>query len=352
MNARVLAWVAISLALLCSAVAVQARRAGDPPLLPPGLLSDTGLYLPDRPGVVDPRNHAFAPQYALWSDGLTKRRWVQLPSGTAIDASRNDAWRYPVGTRFWKEFSRDGRKVETRLLWKASSEGWIFATYAWNADGTDASLVPDDGAVSDVEVAPGRRHAIPSRTDCAACHGSPAHAGPLGFNLLQLSPDRDPLALHPQPPADDVLTLPSAVRLGLVAHLPARWMQSPPRIRTGSPLTRAALGYLAANCSMCHNGNGEITAAAPVLRYADLLEDGDAVARSFLEQPTRWQLPELPHGGTVLVRAAAPDQSALLARVRSRSPSSQMPPLGTLVRDQAAVDLLTRWIAMDLPRLR
>ncbi len=342
-------------ATLMSALAVTTRgdaTTQDVVRKAPQTLAETGLYADAGRLKIDPRHLAFSPQYPLWSDGAIKRRWLSLPPGAAIDASDPDAWSFPVGTRFWKEFSRDGRKVETRLLWKASSEGWVFATYAWNADGTDASLVPDDGALSDVEVAPGRRHAIPSRTDCAACHGSPANAGPLGFNLLQLSPDRDPLALHAQPPADDVLTLPSAVRLGIVAHLPARWMRSPPRIRTGSPLTRAALGYIAANCSMCHNGNGEITAAAPVVRYADLLEDGDAVARSFLERPTRWQLPGAADGRTVLVRPGAPDQSALLARVRSRSPSSQMPPLGTVVRDQTAVDLLTRWIATDLPRWR
>jgi hypothetical protein len=49
--------------------------------------------------------------------------------------------------------------------------------------------------------------------------------------------------------------------------------------------------------------------------------------------------------GSVLVSPGDPDLSAIVARMRSRSPSSQMPPLGTVVRDQAAVDAMTRWIA-------
>jgi cytochrome c553 len=346
-NARVAAQVGAAVGALCFAVVVQARHgatlAGDPLPLPQRL-SETGLYLPDRPSIVDPRNHGFAPQYPLWSDGLTKRRWVRIPPGNAVDARDDYAWDFPTGTRFWKEFSRGNRKVETRLLWKASSAGWVFASYAWNADGTDAVLVPDEGALTDVEVAPGRRHAIPSRTDCAACHGSSRAARPLGFNLLQLSPDRDPNALHAEPVAHRMLTLPRAVREGLIAGLSSRWLQTPPRIRTNNATTRTALGYLAANCSMCHNGNGEITAAAPVIRSRDLLEDGDAVAMSLPGQPTRWQLPGSPDGSTVLVQAGSPERSAMLARMRSRAPSTQMPPLGTVVRDQAAVELMERWI--------
>ena len=52
----------------------------------PGLLSETGLYIEGRVGEIDPRNRPFSPQYPLWSDGLRKRRWIQLPEGTAIDA--------------------------------------------------------------------------------------------------------------------------------------------------------------------------------------------------------------------------------------------------------------------------
>ncbi|MEZ5289257.1 MAG: hypothetical protein R2712_31545 [Vicinamibacterales bacterium] len=35
---------------------------------------------------------------------------------------------------------------------------------------------------------------------------------------------------------------------------------------------------------------------------------------------------------------------ALLRRMRSRAPATQMPPLGTVVRDQDAIALVTRWL--------
>jgi hypothetical protein len=42
--------------------------------------------------------------------------------------------------------------------------------------------------------------------------------------------------------------------------------------------------------------------------------------------------------------------SAMLVRMRSRRPSSQMPPLGSALRDDTAIDVITRWIATELPR--
>jgi hypothetical protein len=61
-------------------------------------------------------------------------------------------------------------------------------------------------------------------------------------------------------------------------------------------------------------------------------------------QATRWQAPGRLDG-TMLIDPGSPDSSALLLRMRSRRPSSQMPPLGTVVQDQQAVEAIGRWIA-------
>jgi hypothetical protein len=330
----------------CGALVLQAgapaRAAARPAGDLPERLADTGLYHPDHPGEIDPRNRVFTPQYTLWTDALTKRRWVYLPRGAAIDAADEHDWQFPAGTKFWKEFSHKGRKVETRLLWKGADAGWRFASYAWNDEGTDAVLAPAEGVSGVVEVAPGKWHAIPSRNDCTACHGT-TRIGPLAFNALQLSTDRDPLALHAEPLAPGMLTLRDLLAEQRIAPPPPAHRDDP-RIATTSPETRAALGYLAVNCGSCHDGRGDIAVAAPTLRLADLLTDGDAVARGLIGQPTRWQIPGLPEGATTLLHPGAPERSALLRRMMSRSPSSQMPPLGTVLRDEQAVEALARWI--------
>ena len=307
----------------------------------PRRLSDTGLYAPGAVGVIAEGVRPFSPQYPLWTDGATKRRWVYLPAGATIGAADPASWDLPVGTRFWKEFAFDGRPVETRLIWRTSRDRWIYATYLWNEDGTDAHLVPEEGAPAVAEIAPNRWHAVPSVSDCGACHGT-QRPGPLGFNALQLSPDRDPHAIHGEPLEPGMVTLATLAAEERLRDAPS-W-QTPPRIRTSDPATRAVLGYLLANCGTCHDGRGEIAALGPTLRVEDLLTDGDAAARALIGQTTRWQVPGVQDGDSVLIDLAAPERSALLVRMRSRSPSSQMPPLGTVLRDAAAVERVSAWV--------
>ncbi len=93
--------------------------------------------------------------------------------GASIDASRVDAWEFPAGTKVWKEFSY-GRAIETRLIERVADGSWRFATYVWNADGTDAVLAPEGGVVVAASDAPGGRYAVPGRsasprTRAAAC---------------------------------------------------------------------------------------------------------------------------------------------------------------------------------------
>ena len=329
----------------------------------PPRLSDTGLYVEGSPSprgpasadqgshglVINPANRAFSPQYPLWTDGATKKRWVYLPHGAAIDARDAAEWQFPAGTRFWKEFSFDGRKVETRFLWRTSTGTWVFATYIWNEEQTDAVLAPERGVRADIEVAPGRRHEIPGATDCQACHGA-KRPGPLGFNALQLSTDRDPDAIHGEPLAPgmiDLATLVNERRLEPARH---ELVANPPRIPASSPATRAVLGYFAANCGSCHNRSGETSFTGPSLKHGDLLDDGDAVARSLAGFKTSWQVPGQPEGASLMINPAIPDASAMLVRMRSRRPSSQMPPLGTVLRDEKAIAAIEKWIATDLRR--
>ena len=133
----------------------------------PERLSETGLYLQGTL-TVDPRNRPYSPQYPLWTDGAVKSRWIRLAAGARIDARTTDAWTFPVGTIFWKEFTFAGRKVETRMLRRSSADRWSYASYVWNDAQTDALLAPEQGVPAVAEVAPGKRHDVPTREDCRA----------------------------------------------------------------------------------------------------------------------------------------------------------------------------------------
>ena len=343
-----LASTALMAVLIVGVVSRNALRAADSnatnEVQLPLRLTDTGLYASDRAGVIADGVRPFLPQYPLWSDGLTKHRWVALPHGGVIDARSELAWDFPVGTKFWKEFSLSGRKIETRLLWKTSPSHWEAASYVWNEAGTDATLAPLDGVPAVAEIASGRWHSIPSRTDCSACHGT-TRSGPLGFNALQLSTDRDPNAIHGQPLTSGMLTLRALVEDGLITPAPSHFITSPPRIRTDNAATRSVLGYLAANCAICHNGEPDGAPSGPTLSLRDLLEDADAAAQKLFDHPSAWQVPGVAEGHSVVIHPGSAESSALFVRLRSRAPSSQMPPLGTVVRDDQAVDAINRWIS-------
>jgi hypothetical protein len=82
-------------------------------------------------------------------------------------------------------------------------------------------------------------------------------------------------------------------------------------------------------------------------RHSDI-RDGDAVAAALLGYATTWQVPGQPEGASRMLNAADPDASAILVRMRSRRPSSQMPPLGTVLRDDQAIAAVSKWLATDL----
>ncbi|HEX5044586.1 MAG TPA: hypothetical protein VFV75_16905 [Candidatus Polarisedimenticolaceae bacterium] len=334
--------VLLAFALLAVPFGLRLRAEGT--ARPPELLSQTGLY--DASGAIAPGNLPFLPQYPLWSDGAAKARWIRLPEGSKIDVSDVDLWRFPEGTKLWKEFSFNGRKVETRMLWKTGGD-WVFAAYVWDAAQSEARLAPAEGIAGVVEIAPGKRHSIPAIADCAACHRS-SPATVLGFNALQLSDDRDPLAPHAEPLKAEDLTLRSLLDADLLEPARPELAIHPPRVRESDPVARAAVGYLSANCGGCHNGTG------PLARLGmNLLHDVSGEPTS--PEPARvtavdvagaFLVPGHPEESR-RVAPGAPERSTLLYRMKSRRPSSQMPPLGTVVRDDQAVQLVQRWIEGD-----
>jgi hypothetical protein len=326
----------LAAALAANAHSQEAAAAG----ALPQRLSDTGLYRAGSTTEIHAGNLPFSPQYPLWSDGAAKRRWLYLPPGKFIDASRPDAWDFPAGTKLWKEFSH-GRRVETRLIERLDDGTWRFAAYVWNEAGTDAALAPAAGipglAVND---APRGRYAIPAEPDCRTCHEGAA-VPVLGVSALQLSPDRDALAPHAEPRKAGDVDLYDLVARGLLRNLPREMLESPPRIAAATPPARASLGYLHGNCGHCHNDNGSPPPVDLVLAQSAAAKG--EVMRSLLGARSRYRAPGT-RAAAAVIELGRPEASVLTVRMRSRSPLTQMPPLGTQEPDHQALELIERWI--------
>lgn len=301
--------------------------------LPP-TLRDTGLY--DADGRIATGLIEFSPQYPLWSDGARKRRWIQLPAGTFIDAANPDAWEFPRGTKLWKEFAH-GAAVETRYIERGADGAWRYGSYVWDVQGREAQLAPAAGIRAfAARRAPGGVYDIPAENDCRACHeGAPVPV--LGFSALQLSPDRDPLAPHAEDALEDLRTL--AAR-GVLRNLPPALLADPPRIAADAR-ERAALGYLHGNCGHCHNDDGPL--AVFELNFSQRVNAAPGAAlRSFMNVPSQLGAVGAPVGTPRLARGSF-SGSAIAARLRSRDPLQQMPPLGATQVDAEALALLAEW---------
>lgn len=200
----------------------------------PSLLSQTGLFAEIATNRIADDALPYAPRTALWSDGAEKRRWLRLPAGASIDSSDMDGWRFPVGTQLFKEFTRDGVRVETRLLQRVGTDDadWAAVAYIWNADGSDAVATP-----AGMQNARGTQHDVPPASDCMGCHAGTA-SRVLGVSAVQL----------PEHGEGGAVGMEELVAKGRLTRPPTQAIHLP-----GNALQQQALGYLQANCSHCHN---------------------------------------------------------------------------------------------------
>ena len=134
---------------------------------PPSTLECAGLYADFASKTLSRNAQAYAPAVPLWSDGATKERWIELPTGQKIDASDPNEWTFPIGTKLFKQFTYQGKRVETRMFQKTAANYWVHATYAWSADET-ATTISYGGTVP-VD-ADGGTWVIPTADDCDSCH--------------------------------------------------------------------------------------------------------------------------------------------------------------------------------------
>lgn len=287
-------------------------------------LSDTGLYCDIIRGRVDRLARFYLPEIPLWSDGAGKVRYVRLPPDTTIDSSDMDNWIFPVGTKAWKEFSMNGKKVETRLLEKRQDNTWLMISFQWNEGQTDAFPVPE-GVVN----ANGTNLDIPPVAECIECHSSVADALN-GVSALMLA-RASPLGT----------TLVDLVLQRRLTHNPDRAIRFP-----GNENTRRALAYVYSNCSHCHRGSSAPAGLQLSTSVNDQRPEDTAVYRTAVNQElTSW----VGHGYTKRVDPGSPGTSAVIARMSTRVPGHQMPEIATKVIDPQGIEMVHEWIE-HLPR--
>lgn len=330
--------------------------------LMPTLLSQTGLYSDMATQTLAPGVYEFEPTYALWSDGAAKKRWVYMPPGSKIQTDSigrgMEYWQYPAGFKLWKEFRRDDKLIETRLLLKTSDglSSWYMVAFKWNEAHTEAVAIPDGEANS-----MGTQHDIPTQKQCKDCHGA-MYDNALGFTAMQLSHDA---------PADkpNQMTLAKAIELG--------WFNQAPPVAgfklPGTPVEQQALGYLHANCGMCHNPLSKVYTAKAAMDLWTRLDQIGSVqqTRAYLSlvcdqwpgpggRPSpitscepghatgaNMEIADISKLKRVVPKNAAESGIHDLMSLRiagATADAIQMPPIGTKIKDPTGLKAIEDWI--------
>ncbi|MDP9148980.1 MAG: hypothetical protein M3O36_03420 [Myxococcota bacterium] len=298
---------------------------------PPDTLECTGLYTNIATKQVAAAARSYAPAVPLWSDAADKTRWVYLPPGQKIDTSSPSEWVFPVGTKFWKEFSREGKRIETRLFEKIQRNFWRYTTYAWNAD----ESATQRSAGGDLVLPSGAPYHIPTSSECDDCHKGRSDRI-LGFEqgLLGLSGAKG-------------LTLEQLVADGRLSPAPAQVHLQVGDDGTG--VAAPALAWLHVNCGVtCHNTNTNAFAypAGMNLRLDPALLDGSSLASSNSILTTVGIRAKTPSwNGAIRIVPGDPANSLLVSLISHRGKGVQMPPIATLVVDDADVANVVAWVS-------
>ncbi|MBS0660527.1 MAG: PQQ-dependent sugar dehydrogenase [Verrucomicrobia bacterium] len=312
----------------------------------PATLSATGAFsdlasLTPNPGIV-----AYEPNVSFWSDHATKKRWFSVPNvNDKVTFTPTGAWSTPNGSVFIKHFDiatpTGNRRLETRFIVRTSS-GIYGATYKWNAAGTDADLVPDEGASETLQVLVNnttqtQTWTYPSRASCLNCHTQVA-GYTLSFNANQLNntntyngqSQNQIEALSAAGYFANPSSVPSVLTIPKFAKIDDNNQSVEWRVRS----------YLAVNCVSCHQPGG--------------LGVGNWDARHTTKTADAGLIngPLVNDLGNAANRVLVPNdlaRSVMYQRIASAGGAAyHMPPIATNVTNTAAANLLSQWITGDL----
>ncbi|MGV3773582.1 MAG: PQQ-dependent sugar dehydrogenase, partial [Verrucomicrobiales bacterium] len=312
----------------------------------PATLAETGLFadasqLEVAEGVV-----SYDINVPFWSDNATKKRWFTIPDNEKLTFSALGNWTFPQGTIWIKHFDIETtkgdpatrKKLETRIIYK-KEDGVYGLTYKWDATGTNATLVPDEGEdvvlkINDNGEMRDQTWRYPSRNECLACHTAASGYAP-GFNTAQLNKQLNGRAsminqIEALAHAGYITNAPeSAITLKALVPLSNETVSREYRVRS----------WLAANCAQCHQPGTGVQSQWDARISNPLSHSGIINGTLFDIQ------------GNEDMRVVVPgevENSMMHKRISVMGPK-HMPPLGTYLLDTEAINMVRDWIQQDLP---
>jgi len=312
----------------------------DPSLGMPERLSDTGCFDDLEALEPGPDLIPYEVNSALWTDGAFKPRFMVIPPEEKIHIDEDGEWEFPEGSILIKvfgfDFAEGRRAVETRFMVR-KVEGWEYATYRWNDEGTEATLLTESETAEYTVIQNGSPRVVeyrfPDYNACVTCHRDRA-AEVLGPKTAQINRQRnyDGIVANQLRAMDDIGLFAPDTEGEIDPSLQPK--MASPQLGTGS-LEDRARAYLDANCAHCHRPGGWAPADSGLdVRYET------ALAETGLCDPMKY----FGWAGMPRVAPGDPANSGVLRRIQ-REDSLRMPPLGISTVDPLGVSVLSGWIA-------
>ena len=306
------------------------------------LLSSYGFFTGNL-HLLNPNQRVFSYQLKneLFSDYLSKSRFVFLPDDQAMTFDPYEVFSFPEGTVLIKHFIDEKTEssvpniIETRLL--ILSDGiWYAYPYIWNEDQSDAVYKPTGALVSlrqDVEVPSSTfEHVIPNKNQCKSCHNQNDILKPIGPRAIHL----DKL-LYKDGKLVNQLTFFKEQSI-LVAYDSNKVDHYPYCFDENADLTLRAKAYLDINCAHCHREGGSGGTSGLVLSAHQPLD------RIYGINKTPVATGKGSGGRPYTIVPGNPDASILPYRMQSTDPGAMMPELGRSVIHEEGVALIEKWI--------
>lgn len=317
----------------------------------PATLSATGAFASLNPLTPNAGIVSYEPNVSFWSDYAVKQRWFSVPNvNDKLTFTPTGAWTSPAGSVWIKHFeinttrgnSKSPRKrLETRFLIR-NANGVYGLTYKWNAAGTEADLVPEEGTSETFQVDVGgtptnQTWNYPSRASCLNCH-TQVGGYTLSFNSQQMNRNHDYNAQN----LNQIEALSAAGYFSNPASIPATntIVKFADANENSQSVEWRVRSYLAVNCVSCHQpgglgvGNWDArhtvkTADAGLINGALVNNLGDPANRVLASN-------DLAH-------------SVMYQRIASAGgTANHMPPIATNETNPDAVTLLASWVQGDM----
>jgi len=275
----------------------------------------------------------------LFSDYATKSRTVWLPPGTSATYTSDGPFEFPVGTIVTKSFGWNDKWVETRVLVNTAN-GWTGSSYLWNEDQTEAVYQPGgtyvDLAFTEPDGTPvTTTYLVPNKNECIKCHEDLGTIVPIGLRADRINKD----FTYPSGVTENEITHWS--NLGILSGAPTP--DQAPVLATFSdttlPTETRARAYLAANCAHCHSATGEAR------NTGLLLADDVTNPYQFGQCKTPVATGKASSDLSFDIVPGQPDQSIMVYRMSSTTPSIMMPEIGRSLVDTEGVQVVSDWIA-------